>query len=100
MAYFQYLSEIDSDCLFESYKKTLEELGLTISEESSSHAQLFAEESGNKFNYQSRVNVLISWSNKTLRECSIEVRSDEPYSKKGTCCEDVVNKLRDLIPPK
>ena len=99
MAYFQYHSEIENDCLISNFKNILEKVGLNISHEFSSHAQIFAEESVNKQDYKSKVNVLISWSNKHLKECSIEVRSDEPF-KKGTSCEKLVNELRILIPPK
>ena len=98
MAYFQYLSEITGDCLTSSFQSILEEVGLSISEELSSHAQIFAEGQTNKPDYKSKVNVLISWSNKPLKECSIEVRSDEPL-RKGTCCEKIANELRQLIPP-
>ncbi len=99
MAYFHFLSEIDSDCLFSSFKHLLEEVGLYISEEFSSHAQIFAEEKVNSNKYQSKVKVLISWSNKTKRECSIEVRSDEPFLKKDTSCERLASELRSLIEP-
>ncbi len=100
MAYFSYLSEIDNDCLLSSLSDSLEQAGLSISKEFSSHAQLFAEESIEKVNYQSKVKVLISWTNKTTRECSIEIRSDEPYLKKDTCCEKLALQLKNLIPPK
>ncbi len=99
MAYFQYFSSIEEDCLISSFQAILEEIGFNISQEFSSQAQIFAEENNNKSNYKSKVNVLISWTNKNIKECSIEVRSDEPL-KKGTCCEEVANKLRILIPPK
>ncbi len=99
MAYFQYLSELKNDCLISSFQSILEEVGLNISQEFSNHAQIFAEEKINNKNYKSKVNVLISWSNRSLNECSIEVRSDEPL-KKGTCCEKIHNELLILIPPK
>ena len=50
--------------------------------------------------YKSKVNVLISWSDKSKRECTVEVRSDEPYLKKDTRCQKVHTQLRELIPPK
>ncbi len=98
MAYFQYLSQIDSDCLLSSFQHLLEEAGLSISEEFSSHAQIFAEDNNEK-SYHSKVKVLISWSDKNLRQCSIEVRSDEPLLKRGTSCERLTSQLRNLIPP-
>ena len=100
MAYFQYLSEITSDCLVSSFQNVLEEVGLTISEEFSTHAQIFAEESVINPSYKTKVNVLISWSDKSKRECSIEVRSDEPYLKRDTRCEKVHSQLREVILPK
>ncbi len=99
MAYSQYLAEVSNDCLISSFKHILEEVGLNISQEFSSHAQVFAEKSPNKLNYQSKVNVLISWSDKSKKVCSIEVRSNEPC-KKGTSCEKIADELRTLIPPK
>ena len=100
MAYFKYQSEIDTDCLISSFRNTLEQIGLNISNEFSSHAQVFAEENIYNINYKSKVNVLISWSNKSKKECSVEVRSDEPYLKRDTRCEQVHSELRKLIPPK
>ena len=99
MAYFQYLSEVNTDCLISSFKHILEEVGLNISQEFSSHAQVFAEGINSKQSYQSKVNVLISWNDKSKNECSIEVRSNEPY-KKGTSCEKIADELLTLIPPK
>ena len=100
MAYFRYLSEIDTDCLLTSFKNSLEDAGLTVLNEFSNHAQIFAEDNLNKINYQSKVKVLISWTNKSIKECSVEIRSDEPYLKKDTCCENLAIQLRSIIPPK
>ena len=100
MAYFKYQSEIDTDCLISSFRNTLEQIGLNISNEFSSHAQVFAEENIYNINYKSKVNVLISWSDKSKRECSVEVRSDDPYLRRDTHCERISSQLRKLIPPK
>ncbi|KGG14182.1 MULTISPECIES: hypothetical protein [Prochlorococcus] len=100
MAYFQYFSEVASDCLMGSLQNVLEEVGLRISTEFSTHAQIFAQESVGSLGYKSKVNVLISWSDKRKRECSVEVRSDEPYLKRGTRCENITGQLRKLLPPK
>ncbi len=100
MAYFRYLSNLDNDCLFTSFESLLEKAGLNISKEFSSHAQIFAEEPIQAVNYQSKVKVIISWTNKSIRECSIEVRSDEPYLQKNTSCEKLAIQLQNLIPPK
>ena len=100
MAFFQYLSEVKGDCLFSSFTQGLESAGLHISEDFSSHAQIFAECKNVEANYKSKVNVLISWSDKSKRECSVEIRSDEPYLRRDTRCERVHIQLRKFIPPK
>ncbi len=99
MAYFQFLSNVNDDCLFSNFQDLLEEAGLYISEDFSSHAQIFAEEKNNGNKYQSKVKVIISWSDKSKKQCSIEVRSDEPYLKKNTSCEKLASLLQQLISP-
>ena len=94
MAYFQYISEITNDCLISSFQHLLEEVGLTISQEFSTHAQIFAEDSYVQPDYKSKVNVLISWTDKSKKECSVEVRSDEPFLKREISCEKVFAQLR------
>ena len=100
MAFFQYLSEVEGDCLLSSFSQVLENAGLNISNDFSSPAQVFAEFKSADVDYKSKVNVLISWSDKSKRECSVEVRSDEPYLRKDTRCEKVHSHLREVIPPK
>ena len=100
MAYFHYQSETDTDCLLTSFKSLLENAGLNVSGEFSNSAQVFAEFCGDVVNFRTIVKVLISWSDKTSRVCSIEIRSDEPLLTRNTCCEKVAKKLHDLIPPK
>tara|TARA_B100000700_G_C14776269_1_gene729125 strand:+ start:562 stop:879 length:318 start_codon:yes stop_codon:yes gene_type:complete len=100
MAYFQYQSETDKDCLLTSFKSLLENAGLLVSEEFSSAAQVFAENQSGQIDYKTKVKVFISWFDKSVRICLIEIRSDEPFSKKDTYCEQVANQLRGLIPPK
>ncbi|KGG14858.1 MULTISPECIES: hypothetical protein [unclassified Prochlorococcus] len=100
MAFFQYLSEVDGDCLFSSFTQALANVGLDVSNEFSTPAQIFAECKSVDDDYKSKVNVLISWSDKSKRECSIEVRSDEPFLRRDTCCEKVHGQLREVIPPK
>ena len=99
MAFFQYLAEVDGDCLLSSFTQVLENAGLHISHDFSSSAQIFAECKSAYVDYKSNVKVLISWSDKSKRECSVEVRSDEPSLRKDTSCEQMAKKLRDLIPP-
>ena len=100
MSYFQYHSQIETDCLISSFKSLLEEAGLLVSEEFSTTSQLFAETFDGKTLSNSKVKILISWADKSSRVCLIEVRSDEPHLRKDTFCERVANQLRDLIPAK
>ena len=96
MAYYQFLSQIENDCLFSSFENLLKDVGLSISEECSTNAEIFAEEKVVSSKYHSKVKVIISWSNKSLRQCSIEVRSDEPSFIKDTACEKLADQLREL----
>ena len=98
MAFFQYLSEVKGDCLFSSFTEVLDNAGLSIS--FSSPAQIFAECKNVDINYKSKVKVLISWSDKSKRECSVEVRSDEPHLRRDTRCEVIHSNLLKVIPPK
>ena len=98
MAFYQYLSEVKGDCLFSSFNQVLDNAGLDISFRSP--AQIFAEFKKVDGNYKSKVNVLISWSDKSKRECYVEVRSDEPYLRRNTRCEKVHSYLCKVIPPK
>ena len=100
MAYFQYQSETERDCLLTAFKSLLENVGLIVSDEFSNNFQVFAESRSDQIGYKTRVKVLISWIDKSVRTFSVEVRSDEPFLKRDTSCERIVNQLRDLIPPK
>ena len=100
MAFFQYLSEVEGDCLSNSSTQVLENAGFHISNDFSSPAQIFAECKSTDADYKSKVNVLISWSDKSKRECSVEVRSDEPYLRRDTRCQKVHSQLREVIQPK
>ncbi len=100
MAYFHYLSEVENDCLTGSFKSLLEEAGLQVLNEFSNHSQVFAEKDLRLGKPDSKVKVLISWKDKALRQCSIEIRSDEPHLKKDTSCKRVAHQIRNLIPPK
>ena len=99
MAYFQYQSETERDCLLTSYKGLLEKVGLIVSEEFSSEFQVFAESRPDRIDHKTRVKVFISWIDKSVRIFSVEVRSDEPFLKRDTSCEKVASQLRALIPP-
>ena len=100
MAYFRYLSHTDNDCLLSAFTHLLEDAGLNVCSECSNKSQIFAEEITSNGDYKSKVKVLISWSNKQLKQCFVEVRSDEPHLKNGTRCEEIANHLNTLIPPK
>ena len=100
MAYFQYLSDVNGECLLSTFQGLLEAAGLKVSKEFSNSSQIYAEEKGLNSGYQSVVKVLISWSDKHSKQCSIEVRSDEPFLKSGTRCENIATALHALIPPK
>ena len=100
MAYFQYQSETERDCLLTTFKSLLENVGLIVSDEFSTDFQVFAESQRDQIDYKGRVKVFISWVDKSVRTFSVEVRSDEPFLKRDTSCQRVVNQLRDLIPPK
>ncbi len=99
MAYFKYEAESDKDCLLDSFQGLLEEAGLLVSQEFSSDAQVFAESQSDRIDYKTKVKVFISWIDKSMRSCSVEVRSDEPFLRRYTCCENIANQLRALIPP-
>ena len=100
MAYFQYQSETERDSLLTAFRSSLENVGLIVSDEFSSDFQVFAESRPGQIDYKTRVKVFISWVDKSVRIFSVEVRSDEPFLKRDTSCERVVNQLRGLIPPK
>ena len=100
MAYFKYLSETNNNCLIKAYTALLEELGLKISKEFSSSAQVFAIAINNDEKFKSQAKVIITWKNKSMRQCLIEVRTDEPSFAKSTFCERIANRLRSRIPAK
>ena len=100
MAFLQYFARANSDCLNTSFNKLLEQSGLEIPNEFKNSPQIFAEFKSEEIQYKSKVNVLISWTNKKDKECSIEFWSDEPYSRRGSLCEKIHEQLRQIIPPK
>ena len=101
MAYYQYLSELENDSLRVGLEPHLDKTGLNILEEFTTHSNIWAEAINTTDNSSSsKVKVLISWSDKSLKQFLVEVRSDEPHLKRNTFCERVANELRELIPPK
>ena len=98
MAFIQYLSQAESESLVNSFVHKLENYGMIIPHKFSYSKQLFAEcKSPN--NNLSKVNLLISWVNQNQRTCSIEIWSDEPFSKNKTFCRKVYGDIRQLIKP-
>ncbi len=100
MAYFSFLSQVPGEDLLESFEHLLEEAGLKVSQEFSNPAHIYAEDKAEGISSQSVVKVLISWSDKKHRQCSVEIRSDEPFLKKDTHCKRVTSALHSLLPSK
>ena len=98
MAFIQYLSQAESESLVISFVPKLENYGMIIPNKFSYSKQLFAECRIPKNNL-SKVNLLISWVNQNQRTCSIEIWSDEPFSKNKTFCRKVYSDIRQLIKP-
>ena len=98
MAFIQYLSQAESESLVSSFVDKLESYGMIIPHKFSYSKQLFAECTSPNNNF-SKVNLLISWVNQNQRTCSIEIWSDEPFSKNKTFCRKVYSDIRQLIKP-
>ena len=98
MAFIQYFSQAESESLVNSFVPKLENYGMIIPKRFEYSKQLYAEFS-NSSNNHSKVNLLISWVNQTQRKCSIEIWSDEPFSKNETLCRKVHNDISQLIKP-
>ena len=98
MAFIQYFSQAESESLVNSFVPKLENYGMIIPKRFEHSKQLYAE-FRNSSNNHSKVNLLISWVNHTQRKCSIEIWSDEPFSKNKTLCRKVHNDISQLIKP-
>ena len=98
MAFIQYLSQAESESLVNSFVHKLESYGMNIPSRFSYSKQLFAEFRIPNNNF-SKVNLLISWVNQTQKTCSIEIWSDEPFSKNETFCRKVHHDICQLIKP-
>ena len=98
MAFIQYFSQAESESLVNSFVPKLENYGMIIPKRFEHSKQLYAE-FRNSSNNNSKVNLLISWVNQTQRKCSIEIWSDEPFSKNETLCRKVHNDISQLIKP-
>ena len=98
MAFIQYFSQAESESLVNSFVPILENYGMSIPKRYSYSKQIYAELRNSNNNF-SKVNLLISWVNKTQRRCSIEIWSDEPFSKNKTFCRKVHNDISQVIKP-
>ena len=98
MAFIQYFSQAESESLVKSFVPKLENYGMIIPKRFENSKQLYAE-FRNSSNNHSKVNLLISWVNQTHRKCSIEIWSDEPFSRNKTLCRKVHNDICQLIKP-
>jgi len=99
MAFFQYLTQADSEYLIDVFGPLLKNYGMIMPETFEHSRQLYAEFKSNENNSFAKVNILISWVNQTQQKCSIEIWSDEPFSRKKTLCREVHNKISKLIIP-
>ncbi len=100
MAFIQYFSQANSESLFDSYVPLLEEYGMMIPHSFKTSKQLFAEFKEKDNNSISKVNILISWVDQSQKKCSVEIWSDEPFSKQNTLCKKVHNEISKLITPR
>tara|TARA_Y100001968_G_C19005906_1_gene548167 strand:+ start:222 stop:560 length:339 start_codon:yes stop_codon:yes gene_type:complete len=100
MAFIQYFSEASSESLSDSYVSLLENYGMLIPQSFEHSKQLFAEFKIKNNNNFSKVNLLISWVNQSQKKCSIEIWSDEPFSKEETLCKKVHQDISQLIKPR
>ena len=98
MAFIQYFSQAESESLVNSFVPKLENYGMIIPKRFEHSKQLYAEFKNSSYNY-SKVNLLISWVNQTQRKCSIEIWSDEPFSRNETLCRKVHKDISQLIKP-
>tara|TARA_Y100001968_G_scaffold311245_1_gene333100 strand:- start:121 stop:468 length:348 start_codon:yes stop_codon:yes gene_type:complete len=99
MAFIQYFSEASSESLTDSYVGLLENYGMLIPQSFEHSKQLFAEFKSKNNNNFSKVNLLISWVNQSQKKCSIEIWSDEPFSKEETLCKKVHQDISKIIKP-
>ena len=99
MAFFQYFSQAESDCLVRSFATSLKNYGMIIPERFEHSKQLYAEFNSSNKNYVPKVNLLISWVNQTQKHCSIEIWSDEPLNREKTLCKKVHNEISKFIKP-
>ena len=99
MAFIQYFSKAESECLFDSYVPLLMKYGMDVPNNFKQSKQLFAEFKSKEHKSFSKVNLLISWVDQSQKHCSIEIWSDEPFSKEKTLCRKVHEEISQIIKP-
>lgn len=100
MAFIQYFSYATSESLVDSYLNLLTDYGMMIPHDFKQSKQLYAEFKSKDNKSLPKVNLLISWVDISQKKCSIEIWSDEPFSRKKTLCKKVHDEITKLITPK
>lgn len=100
MALYQWITSIEHVEVNRQLLEYLQENSLELDPEFSKGKTIYARH-GNKSKcaWNARVDIIISPSNSTRNEYIVEIRSSEPMLKKGTRCEEIATKLKNIIPP-
>ena len=101
MALYSWLSNPSCDSLLDCFTPVLSDLGLHVCKEACTEKQLYAVEAPIKGGLQcsDRVDVIVTWSGSSKKQCQVEVRSSEPMFKSDTRCQKVAHALRNFAPP-
>jgi len=99
MAFIQYFSEAESESLIDSYALLLKDYGMMIPDDCEDSKQLFAEFKSKNNDSFLKVNLLISWVDQSKKKCSVEIWSEEPFSKDKTLCKKVHQEISKIIRP-
>ena len=99
MALYQWIETIGSSSIPEHFSPLIAQLGLQMIDSVSNDLQIYAltPRSGQAFDEQPIVSVLVTWCNRGTHEVQIEVRSDEPMLRSGTGCEQIAQQLRTML---
>lgn len=92
MALYQWIETIGSSSIPEHFSPLIAQLGLQMIDSVSNDLQIYAltPRSGQAFDQQPIVSVLVTWCNRGTHEVQIEVRS-------GTGCEQIAQQLRTML---
>ena len=100
MALFKWFSTAKGDNISKALAHSIEGVGLQIDTELSTTTQLYAIDPGKSPNgMRSRVTLIASWSDQSIGEVQIEVRSDEPMFRPGSRCECIARALQSVLLP-